>query len=83
MPTNGAQTAETYLGVEGVQRGNRLANPTTLTDGVHAFTYPASVPNDQFALAGTWAATDESLTAQQGAGNKEVTVTASRWSERA
>jgi Thioredoxin like C-terminal domain len=39
-----------------------------LTNGAQNFSYPATVPDDDFALTGNWSVTDESLTAQGNAG---------------
>jgi cytochrome c biogenesis protein CcdA/thiol-disulfide isomerase/thioredoxin len=64
-PTNQLQTPESYLGAE---RANNLANTTPLGSGDQTFSYPASVPNDEFALTGTWSVSPESLTAGKDAG---------------
>jgi cytochrome c biogenesis protein CcdA/thiol-disulfide isomerase/thioredoxin len=65
-PQNPYQTAETYLGSEREQafEGGQL------TDGTQSFSYSSSVPSDAFGLTGSWAVSDESLTAQQNAGIK-------------
>jgi len=62
-----AQTPETYLGAD---RVNSLATSEggTLDVGKQVFAYPPSVPNDEFALTGTWTVSVQSLTAEQNAG---------------
>lgn len=63
-PQNAAQTRETYLGAA---RAQTFASGV-LAAGTHWFDYPASLPQDQFALRGTWTVTDESLTSAAGSG---------------
>lgn len=63
-PQNASQTRETYLGAA---RAQTFASGV-LSTGVQRFDYPASLPQDQFALRGTWTVTDESLTAAAGSG---------------
>ncbi|MFC1420484.1 cytochrome c biogenesis protein DipZ [Streptacidiphilus cavernicola] len=65
-PTSAVQTPETYLGAA---RAGNYAGKTPLKPGTATFGYPFSLPGDAFALTGTWAVTDESLTAKaSGAG---------------
>jgi cytochrome c biogenesis protein CcdA/thiol-disulfide isomerase/thioredoxin len=64
-PISATQTPETYLGAE---RAQTFAGDGPLTPGTDTFTYPPSVPDDEFALSGTWAVTNESITAKAGAG---------------
>jgi cytochrome c biogenesis protein CcdA/thiol-disulfide isomerase/thioredoxin len=64
-PTNPNQTEETYLGS---QRANNYAGSTPLEPGTATFRYPSSLPDDAFALDGTWSVSDESLTTQSTAG---------------
>lgn len=66
-PTDAAQTPETYLGAE---RADSLATSErgTLDVGKQVFAYPPSLPNDEFALTGTWTVAAQSLTAEQNAG---------------
>jgi cytochrome c biogenesis protein CcdA/thiol-disulfide isomerase/thioredoxin len=66
-PTNPDQTAETYLGSDRVDTD---ANSPlgTLSNGTNTFNYPATVPDDAFALNGTWTVADQSITSGAGAG---------------
>jgi cytochrome c biogenesis protein CcdA/thiol-disulfide isomerase/thioredoxin len=64
-PTDPDQTAETYLGSD---RADSYAQGGSLTPGTQTFSYPASVPANEFALTGTWSVADQSLTAAKGAG---------------
>jgi thiol-disulfide isomerase/thioredoxin len=65
-PANPNQTEETYLDA---QRTNNFAEGDgTLLAGAANFTYPSTVRDDEFALAGAWSVGDESLTAKAGAG---------------
>ncbi|MFI9272079.1 cytochrome c biogenesis protein DipZ [Kitasatospora sp. NPDC052896] len=64
-PTDTAQTPETYLGSA---RATTYAGEAALTPGTATFHYPATVPDDQFALTGTWSVSAESLTAKANAG---------------
>jgi len=64
-PTSMTQTPETYLGSG---RANSYVGSTPLVPGTATFSYPQSIPDDQFGLTGTWTVTDESLTAGTGAG---------------
>jgi cytochrome c biogenesis protein CcdA/thiol-disulfide isomerase/thioredoxin len=65
-PTNADQTAETYLGSE---RANSNANTSTgsLGNGTRTFSYPGALPDDAFALTGTWTITGQSITSGNGA----------------
>ncbi len=63
-PTSAQQTPETYLGS---QRANTYVDGPLRT-GTQTFSYPPGVPDDEFALTGTWAVGDEALTAANGAG---------------
>jgi len=63
-PTSRDQTPETYLGA---QRENSYASNSQYEPGTQTFSYPASIPDDEFALSGTWAVSDESLTATNNA----------------
>ncbi len=60
-PTSDDLTPETYLGVTLQQT---FAGSPPLAAGARTYTFPAAVPDDQFALSGVWAAGDESITAQ-------------------
>jgi cytochrome c biogenesis protein CcdA/thiol-disulfide isomerase/thioredoxin len=62
-----ATTPETYLDPS---RANNYAGPSPLVPGTSTFTYPPSVPDNAFALAGTWAVGQESLTAKKRAAIK-------------
>jgi cytochrome c biogenesis protein CcdA/thiol-disulfide isomerase/thioredoxin len=64
-PTSAMQTPESYLGAARV--GN-YAGGSPLVAGTKTFHYPVAVPDDEFALTGTWAVSDESLTAKANAG---------------
>ncbi|ACU72402.1 alkyl hydroperoxide reductase/ Thiol specific antioxidant/ Mal allergen [Catenulispora acidiphila DSM 44928] len=66
-PTDPDQTPETYLGAE---RANSLApgEAGTFKTGTQTFAYPADVPDDAFALTGSWTVAAQSLTAGPGAG---------------
>jgi cytochrome c biogenesis protein CcdA/thiol-disulfide isomerase/thioredoxin len=68
-PSNNDQTAESYLGSE---RANSNANTSTnaLTNGTKTFSYPSTVPNDEFGLTGTWTVAAESITSGSNAGIK-------------
>jgi cytochrome c biogenesis protein CcdA/thiol-disulfide isomerase/thioredoxin len=63
-PTTDVQTPETYLGAE---RADAF-DGSTLGSGTGIFAYPSSLQDNLFALSGTWAVGDESLTAQANAG---------------
>jgi cytochrome c biogenesis protein CcdA/thiol-disulfide isomerase/thioredoxin len=63
-PTDQAQTPETYLGA---QRAQGYVDGM-LPSGAQRFSYPDAVPDDEFALTGSWTVSDESLTAASGAG---------------
>jgi cytochrome c biogenesis protein CcdA/thiol-disulfide isomerase/thioredoxin len=65
-PTS-AITPETYLDPG---RASNYAGHPALAPGTSAFTYPPSVPPDEFALAGTWTVGQESLTAKKNAAIK-------------
>jgi cytochrome c biogenesis protein CcdA/thiol-disulfide isomerase/thioredoxin len=60
-PTALNQTGETYLGAA---RADSFAGDAPLSPGTATFVPPTSLPPDEFALAGTWQVTDESITAQ-------------------
>jgi cytochrome c biogenesis protein CcdA/thiol-disulfide isomerase/thioredoxin len=64
-PTSTTQTPEAYLGSG---RANSYVGATPLAPGTATFSYPPSIPDDQFALTGTWQVSEESLTAVAGAG---------------
>jgi cytochrome c biogenesis protein CcdA/thiol-disulfide isomerase/thioredoxin len=64
-PNSAVQTPETYLGSA---RAGNYAGHTPLRPGTATFAYPAAVPGDAFALTGTWAVSDESLTSKANAG---------------
>jgi len=66
-PQDPDQTPETYLGAE---RANSCANGVPLTTGTQTFTYPGTLPIDEFALTGTWTIEKEDLVAKSGAGIK-------------
>jgi cytochrome c biogenesis protein CcdA/thiol-disulfide isomerase/thioredoxin len=63
-PTSPFQTPETYLGAA---RANSFAGKPALKPGTATYTTPKDVPEDAFSLAGTWAVTDESVTAKKDA----------------
>jgi cytochrome c biogenesis protein CcdA/thiol-disulfide isomerase/thioredoxin len=65
-PTSQDQTPETYLGA---QRQQAYVGGA-LTAGTHSYSYPSGLPDDEFALTGTWNVTDESITSVTGAGIK-------------
>ncbi|WP_035794377.1 hypothetical protein [Kitasatospora mediocidica] len=56
---------ETYLGSA---RATGYAGDAALAPGTATFHYPAAVPDDQFALTGTWSVDPESLTSKANAG---------------
>jgi cytochrome c biogenesis protein CcdA/thiol-disulfide isomerase/thioredoxin len=60
-PSSQIQTPETYLGSA---RANSYAGSGPLGSGPRTFSYPASLPDDSFALSGTWSVSDESLTSK-------------------
>jgi cytochrome c biogenesis protein CcdA/thiol-disulfide isomerase/thioredoxin len=66
-PTSQTQTPETYLGAE---RANTYAGTSPLSAGRQPFSYPSSVPDDQFALSGIWSVGNESLTSEKNAAIK-------------
>ncbi len=57
-------TPETYLGSA---RENSFTGGL-VGAGTQTFSYPTSVPDNEFGLTGSWSVSDESLTARQGAG---------------
>ena len=59
-PTVDDLTPETYLGGKLEQT---FAGPTPLVAGSKTYQYPATVPNNEYALSGEWSAADESITA--------------------
>jgi cytochrome c biogenesis protein CcdA/thiol-disulfide isomerase/thioredoxin len=68
-----ALTPETYLGTS--HASDALGQPggyvgSSYTNGTQTFTAPKSVPDDEFALSGTWTVGDEALTAK-----KDATIT--------
>nr|WP_269799880.1 cytochrome c biogenesis protein CcdA [Pseudofrankia saprophytica] len=65
-PDNPHQTPETYLGT--ARANNGVQDP--LGSGSRTFTYPGAVPDDMFALTGTWTVDEESITAEKDAGIK-------------
>ena len=64
-PTSPTQTPETYLGSA---RAQTYAGETPLANGTSTFSYRSALPSNLFDLTGTWAVTDESLTAKANAG---------------
>jgi cytochrome c biogenesis protein CcdA/thiol-disulfide isomerase/thioredoxin len=66
-PTNLAQSPEMYLGSG---RAQYYAGSPALSQGVGAYSYPSSLPSNEFALAGTWAISEESVTSRARAGIK-------------
>ena len=66
-PSDPNQTAETYLGDERSDSfaGNEAGQTTA---GTQNYTYPQSLPPNEFGLTGTWTVADQSLTAGKGAG---------------
>ncbi|MBP0457486.1 cytochrome c biogenesis protein DipZ [Streptomyces montanisoli] len=65
-PTDQDMTPETYLGSE---RAGSFVDGR-LSGGTHRFTAPSSVPDNAFALDGTWSVGKESLTAKKDASIK-------------
>jgi cytochrome c biogenesis protein CcdA/thiol-disulfide isomerase/thioredoxin len=63
-PTSADQTPETYLGAG---RENSYARNSMYEPGTQTFSYPSSIPDDEFGLSGTWVVSDESLTATKNA----------------
>ncbi|MBL7488309.1 cytochrome c biogenesis protein DipZ [Frankia sp. AgB1.9] len=63
-PDDPDQTPETYLGSERATNG--IQEP--LGSGRRTFSYPQALPDDAFALAGTWTVGEEALTAEENAG---------------
>lgn len=64
-PTDADETPESYLGA---QRSNSFAGGTSYDDGTRAFTPPARLDDDLYALSGTWTISDESIMSDAGAG---------------
>jgi cytochrome c biogenesis protein CcdA/thiol-disulfide isomerase/thioredoxin len=64
-PTDANQSPEMYLGAE--RADYYYANDNPLHPGTSMFTAPADLPDDAFALSGTWTVSDESITAGAGA----------------
>jgi cytochrome c biogenesis protein CcdA/thiol-disulfide isomerase/thioredoxin len=62
-PTSPNQTPETYLGSE---RASTFVGPM-LKSGAQTFSYPSSLPVDEFALNGSWTVTAESITSAKDA----------------
>ncbi len=58
------QTPETYLGAE---RADSFTGGQ-LPEGTQTIGYPETVPDDEFALTGTWSITDESIAAVKDSG---------------
>jgi cytochrome c biogenesis protein CcdA/thiol-disulfide isomerase/thioredoxin len=63
-PTSPFQTPETYLGAG---RANSFAGKPALKPGTARYSPPKDLPEDAFALTGTWTVTDESVTAGRDA----------------
>ncbi len=63
-PANPDQTPETYLGSQREQGYIGGA----LKDGTSDYTYPKSLPDNEFGLSGSWTVGDESITSGAGAG---------------
>jgi cytochrome c biogenesis protein CcdA/thiol-disulfide isomerase/thioredoxin len=59
------QTPESYLGSA---RADSYAGNAAPGSGAQMFSYPASVPLNEFALTGAWTVSDEDLTAGKNAG---------------
>jgi thiol-disulfide isomerase/thioredoxin len=59
-PDSPTQTPETYLGAA---RAQRYAGEQDLRPGTHAYAMPGLVPENAYALGGTWQVTDEAITA--------------------
>jgi len=72
-PTSADQTPETYLGSE---RANSYGGASS-AGGTHPFTFPASLPANEWALSGRWAVGSEDLTSGAGAAI-ELNFTASQ-----
>lgn len=64
-PTDPLQSPETYLGAE---RASYYSGGGHLTDGRATFTYPASLPDETFALTGTWTVGQQAIHAGTHAG---------------
>jgi cytochrome c biogenesis protein CcdA/thiol-disulfide isomerase/thioredoxin len=64
-PTSPGQTPETYLGSA---RASTYAGAGG--SGTHAFTYPSSIPDNAWALSGTWSVGSEALTAKKNSAIK-------------
>ena len=63
-PSGPFQTPEMYLGAA---RAQYYQGDTGLQPGMGTFTIPRKLDDDSFGLAGTWAVTDESITATKDA----------------
>jgi cytochrome c biogenesis protein CcdA/thiol-disulfide isomerase/thioredoxin len=68
-PTNVDQTGESYLGSEEAS-SNANTSSGALANGTKTFSYPSAVPDDAFALTGTWTVADQSITSGSAAGIK-------------
>jgi cytochrome c biogenesis protein CcdA/thiol-disulfide isomerase/thioredoxin len=64
-PKEQYQSSETYLGV---RRAEFYGGDDDLEAGTRTYRFPAVLPEGTFAVRGTWAGDDESLTAGRGAG---------------
>ena len=64
-PNDPNQTNETYLGSE---RAQSFVDGGAPANGNQTYTYPLSMPANEFALTGTWSVSSESLTATKDAG---------------
>jgi cytochrome c biogenesis protein CcdA/thiol-disulfide isomerase/thioredoxin len=74
-PAN-VMTPETYVGSE---RISGFASPEQIVpDAVQTFTTPATLPSDQFALAGSWRVGTGAATALRAGDSLDFTVTASK-----
>jgi cytochrome c biogenesis protein CcdA/thiol-disulfide isomerase/thioredoxin len=63
-PISAGQTPETYLGAA---RANSYGGKSSARAGRHALAFPASLPANEFALAGRWSIGSEALTAGKDA----------------
>jgi cytochrome c biogenesis protein CcdA/thiol-disulfide isomerase/thioredoxin len=66
-PTSSDLTPETYLGLKLAQN---YAGSPALAGAKQTYRYPATVPDDSYALTGDWTGDDESMTSTSGAGIK-------------
>ena len=63
------QTPETYVGTD---RAQTFASPEQARPGVNTYTFPGSVPEDQFAVSGAWDFQPEYAIASQGGDRLEL-----------